>query len=128
MENLSESTVLEPVMGKELSSLEYESLNEQLHHAIVALKDQKQRDFVVKRHDMRTPVTLRTPTVASVPAREERIASFFEQTRKRWKFMLTMEEAQRRIEARHLKMEENFGNRAPSESGGAKRRLRGPVS
>jgi len=49
---VSEFISREPVLGKELSSIHPESLEIQLHRAMAALKDQQQRHFVAKRHDL----------------------------------------------------------------------------
>jgi hypothetical protein len=122
--SVTESTVLEPVMGKELSNVHFESLSEQLHHAMVALKDQKQREFVAKRHDLRIPMTLRTPNVSDMPCGPKRIATYVKQMRERWPFILAVAEAQQRIEKRQQDLERRFGQIARDEAATAKRRIR----
>ncbi len=122
-EATSEFVSREPVLGKELSSLHPESLEIQLHRAMAALKDQQQRHFVAKRHDLANPLTLVTPTVRDSPAGEARIARYVELTKQRWNFVLSVSEAQARISARQDGLEKRFRVLANNEPATTRRQI-----
>jgi len=52
-------------MGKELSSVQYRSIDEQLFRAMQTLFDQKDRNFAIRFHGgPKAPLFVTTPTVA----------------------------------------------------------------
>jgi len=58
---------LVPVLGKELSHVQFQSLEEQNFRTMAVLFDQQQRQGVVRLVGMTTPVSIRTPDVPKVP-------------------------------------------------------------
>jgi hypothetical protein len=63
---------LTPVLGKELSHVQFRSLDEQLFRAMAVLFDQKQRQGVARLVGMNAPASIYTPTVLDVPHSAER--------------------------------------------------------
>jgi hypothetical protein len=100
----STSPILIPQMGKELSSVQFESLEEQLFRAMGKLHDQEQRHFVTRFVGSRIPRSVRTPTVYPMPANKEMIEKFTQKLFRRLDFALLRGEADRAIERRDKKV------------------------
>jgi len=97
-ESTTTTTVLVPELGKELSQVQFRSLEEQLHFSMKALFDQKQRHCVVRIADrMKAPVTLVTPNVDSAFVSPARIERYLNEAYKRWPFFLPMSEATKKL-------------------------------
>jgi hypothetical protein len=95
------STVLIPELGKELSHVQFKSLEEQLHGAMMSLFDQKQRYCVVRVADrMKAPVSLRTPDVKPAEVKESKINQYILGAYKMWPFFLPMTEAIKKLATR----------------------------
>lgn len=60
-----------PVLGKELSHVQFRSLEEQLFRALAVLVDQQQRHAVARLVGMSAPVSIATPAVDHVPISKE---------------------------------------------------------
>jgi hypothetical protein len=99
-------TILKPVFGEELSSVQYRSLDEQLFKAMAVLHDQKQRHGVVKLVGSSRPVKLVTPTVEQYPTSKEMAASFLTSVYEKLPFALPSAEADKQIKERQLKIAE----------------------
>jgi len=95
---------LRPVMGKELSSVQFRSLEEQLFRAMAALHDQTQRHGVARLVGMRTPATVVTPTVERTPANAKMVSSFLTRSYKKLPFALPSAEAQKVILEREQRL------------------------
>ena len=67
-----------PVFGKELSHVQFRSLEEQLFRAMAVLFDQQQRQGVARLVGMSAPVSLYTPIVGSVPSSEKTSTAFID--------------------------------------------------
>ncbi len=97
----SKQEALVPVLGKEMNSVEYRSLDEQLFLAMAMLFDQRERHFVVRIGDrMRVPVALKTPTVRDGAATPERVERYADACRRMWPFFLHATEAKERLARR----------------------------
>jgi hypothetical protein len=72
----SSSPMLMPIIGKELSHVQFENLDEQLFRAMAVLHDQKQRQCVVRTADMKAPVSLFTPFVKEALGKGEWIERY----------------------------------------------------
>ena len=105
-EGESEVPMLIPQMGKELSSVQFEPLEEQLFRAMASLFDQEQRRFCTRIVGSRTPVSVATPLVRPVPASKERIEKYVLKLLRRQPFALLRGEAERAILRREKKIAE----------------------
>jgi len=116
---MSETEVpfLRPVMGKELSSVQFRPLEEQLFRAMAVLHDQKQRHAVARIVGMRAPVTIVTPTVEKTPADAKMERSFLTRQYKKLPFALPTNEAHTAIADRERKIAEGLskGMSEPTE-------------
>jgi hypothetical protein len=104
VEGETESTMLIPEFGKELASLEFEPLEEQLFRAMGALHDQAQRHFVTRLVGSRIPLAVRTPTVDPPIATREFVEKFTTKLLRRLTFVALRSEADRAIELRDKKI------------------------
>src|ERR1017187_3127452 len=101
-ESESETTtpVLIPVMGKELSHVQFRTLEEQLFRSMAVLFDQKQRQGVARLVGMSAPVSLYTPEVVPTPGNAERTKKYVDSRYKLLEFALSGSEAQKQLAAR----------------------------
>lgn len=121
-ESYSESTtttrtpMLMPIMGKELSSVQFESLEEQMFRAMAVLFDQAQRHAVVRLDGMKRPVSIQAPNVpdsfSSATAREEMRQHYLS----RWPFVLSAEESRKRLEARDRHLQDEIAGGPPAKT------------
>src|ERR1019366_1214221 len=74
--SVTHGTVLIPQMGKELSHVQFRSLEEQLFRAMAALFSQPERQAVVRLLGMRAPVTIQTLPIKSQIIRRDRINAY----------------------------------------------------
>ena len=100
----AEVPFLRPVMGKELSSVQFRPLEEQLFRAMAVLHDQKQRHCVARLMGAPGPVTLVTPTIQSTPADQKMEKSFLTRKYKKLPFALPSAEAHKAIADREQRM------------------------
>ena len=96
----SEVPFLRPVMGQELSSVQFRPLEEQLFRAMAVLHDQEQRHGVARLLGMKAPVTVVTPKVEKKPADAKMVKSFLTRSYKKLPFALPSTEADRQIKDR----------------------------
>ena len=68
--------ILVPQFGKELSSRQYESLDEQIFRAMAVLHDQEQRHCIVRGVGMKAPVVVQTPFIEKRIVRPERVREY----------------------------------------------------
>lgn len=109
-EGLSESetvsSMLIPIMGKEVSHIQFRSLEEQLHAAMAALFDQEQREGAVRLVGMKAPVSIQTPTTPTVKLPPERMKRYVSALLEKWDFALPAAEAREALESRTKAVEE----------------------
>ena len=101
-ESESETTTstLIPIMGQEVSSIQYRSLDEQLERAMAVLFDLKERQCVARCADSKVPVSLFTPTVESVPHSPELREKYWKKLMDKWDFALPFSTAQAQLDER----------------------------
>lgn len=116
----STGSVLIPEFGKELSHVQFRSLDEQLFRAMATLFDQKQRQGVARLVEMSAPVSMFTPTINPVPKSAERIERYTQKLLAKLDFALPIAEAQKRIANR----EQSIAAAIAGEPVSAKRRLK----
>jgi hypothetical protein len=92
-ESTTTSSVLIPIMGKEISHVQFRSLEEQHFRAMAALFGQPQRQAVVRLLGMKAPVTIRTLDIRPQFIRRERISAYASELYRTWDFCLTQQEA-----------------------------------
>jgi hypothetical protein len=104
-ESVTRSSILVPVMGQELSSVQYRSTDEQLFRAMQQLFDQKDRHFVIRYHGgPRAPVFVKTPTVTDSHTHTTRLAAYRQKLLEKLPFALPMSEAMKRVGQREQKL------------------------
>jgi hypothetical protein len=114
--------VFKSIMGKELSSVQFRPLEEQMHRAMAALFDQKQRHGVARLVGMRAPVNIVTPTVEKKPASKQMTTSFLTRLYEKLPFALPSAEAHKHIADRQQKISAGLP-RATAEPIAVKRRI-----
>jgi hypothetical protein len=123
-ESETESSMLIPVMGKELAHVQFRSLEEQLFRSMAVLFDQHERHGVARLVGMHAPVSLVTPTVHKMPSSVERKTSFLARCNEKLPFALSGAAAQKQLDARKSTFTDNLFREAANEPVTAKRRLR----
>lgn len=123
-ESSTESTVLMPVFGEELSHVQFRSLEEQLFRSMAVLFDQQQRQGVARIVGMNAPVSIFTPEVVSVPSSPERTKRFLEKHYQKWPFSLTREQAEKKLSERASTFTDELFKEANQEPVATKRRIR----
>lgn len=99
-ESESQVPVMVPMFGKELSSVQFEPLEEQLFRAMAVLFDLKQRQCVARIVESNKPVMLHTPIVQSYPHDPERVRGYTESLMTKWGFILPGKAAQKALDDR----------------------------
>jgi len=99
-ESSSEVPVWIPVFGKELSGVQFLSIDEQRFLAEQRIMLQKNRHATARFVEMDVPVALRTSDVAEIPASEETILEYRLEQLAKWSFMLSYEDAHQALEKR----------------------------
>jgi hypothetical protein len=93
-ESTTEAPMLMPVMGEELSSVQYRSIDEQLFRAMAALFEQGQRRCVARIGDrMNSPVMLEIPFIKDPPPSPERTERYLTQKYHEWPFFVPLLDA-----------------------------------
>lgn len=102
----SESVVpfVRNIFGKELSSVQFRSIEEQVYRAMATLYDQKQRHGVCKLVGMRAPVNIVTPLVEKKPTTKRMVDLFLTHKYEKLPFALRSEEAHKQITERQQKI------------------------
>jgi len=92
--------MLVPHMGRELSSVENESIEDQLFRAMSALSDQQQRHFIARVVGERIPLSVKTPTLTLPAYNAEAIEEFTQRQLAKWPFAIPAERAAMQIAER----------------------------
>lgn len=116
-------TSLEPVMGKELSSVQFRSLEEQRFKAMQALSSQDQRYGVAKMLGQNVPVSFKTPNVVSCPVKQEHRDEFLERAIAKLPFAIKAQDALRHVEERVIEVREMLRVGLSEEPTEGRRRL-----
>ncbi|HKW29859.1 MAG TPA: hypothetical protein VJT54_11015, partial [Verrucomicrobiae bacterium] len=107
-ETESQSSILIPIMGKELAHVQFRSLDEQIFRSMAVLFDQKERHGVARIVGMSAPVSIVTPEVHKMPASAERTKKFLERHYAKLPFALSGDQARKEIADREQKMTVEF--------------------
>jgi hypothetical protein len=118
---------LVPVLGKELSHVQFRSLEEQLFRAMAVLFDQKQRQGVARLVGMNAPVSLFTPLIEPVPSSPERLKRYLGRCYEKLPFALTGSDAHKQVADRSANFAEELLKEAADEVGNNKRQIQKPI-
>lgn len=99
-ESETQVPMLIPIMGQELSSIQYRSLEEQLERAMAVLFDLENRQCVARCADSKVPVSLFTPDVETFPESRELEELYWGKLMKKWDFALPYADARANLEDR----------------------------
>ncbi len=126
-ESETSSPMLIPVIGKELSHVQFRSLEEQLFRAMAVLFDQQQRQGVARLVGMSAPVSLHTPTISKKPTSKAMVDGYIAALMEKIPFALSGIEAQKRLKDRKANFSEMLLKQSvATEPATAKRKLKGP--
>ena len=103
-ESETESSVLIPVMGKELAHVQFRSLEEQLFRSMAVLFDQQERHSVARMVGMSAPVSIVTPEVHQMPSTPERKKRFLDRCYAKLPFALPSSQAHKVVVDREQQM------------------------
>jgi hypothetical protein len=103
-ESITETPVDVPVLGQELSSVQFRSIEEQVFRAMQRLFLQQDRQCAARLVGRQTPVFLQTFDVHPALATGERVMRYRQQLIERWPFYLPFREAMRRISEREQRL------------------------
>ena len=106
----TDSPVLIPVMGKELSHIQFRNLEEQLFRAMAALFDLTERQAVVRMKGMKVPVSVFSKFIKPSYASKERIDKYRLNYLKKWDFAIPGPEAINNLKLRQEYFEKNLLN------------------
>lgn len=123
-ESETHTPTLIPVLGKELSHVQFRSLDEQLFRSMAVLFDQQQRQGVARLVGMSAPVSLYTPTIDKMPSSPERTKGFIESRYKTLPFALPMDKAQKQLADRAANFTDSVIKEMAGEVAALKRRIR----
>jgi len=112
-----------PVLGKELSHVQFRSLEEQLFRSMAVLFDQKQRQGVARLVGMNAPVSIKTPDVAKMPGSADRTRRYIAGLCAKLPFVLPSAEANKLIENRAATLGDDLIDGAGGEPTTAKRKI-----
>jgi hypothetical protein len=116
--------MLVPVMGEELSHVQFRSLEEQLFRAMAVLFDQEQRQGVARLVGMSAPVSIFTPEVERKPGSEKRTKAFLAKCYAKLPFAVPAQQAREQVERRAETFAATLLDEAAGEPKTAKRRIR----
>jgi hypothetical protein len=123
-ESETQSSVLIPVIGKELTHVQFRSLEEQLFRSMAVLFDQQQRQGVARIVGMSAPVSIVTPEVLKMPSSPERTKKFLDWHYEKLPFALPSGQAEKQIAERAEKFADELFKEAAQEPAASKRKIR----
>lgn len=115
---------LVPVLGKELSHVQFRTLDEQLFRSMAVLFDQKERHGVARLVGMSVPASIQTPTVHKMPKNEKRTKDYLERCYHKLPFALSSTKAHEQLEARSEMLADTLIKDVAGKSVVAKRKIR----
>jgi hypothetical protein len=123
-ESVSYVPTLVPVLGKELSHVQFRSLEEQVFRSMAVLFDLQERHAVCRLAGMKAPASIRTPTIESVPGSPEYTKKYLESVYKSLSFALPGADARAKLLARAEGLAKELLANSP-EPKTARRQIRG---
>jgi hypothetical protein len=119
----TKSTILKPIMGEEVSSVQFRKLDDQLYRAMAALHDQDQRCGVARLIGSKAPVNVQTPLIEKPITSKEMASDFLIRTYKKLPFALQSEKVHKLIEEREQKIVSGSLHHADAEPIATKRKI-----
>jgi hypothetical protein len=113
-----------PVLGKELSHVQFRSLDEQLFRSMAVLFDQKERQGVARLVGMNAPVSLYTPTIQKMPGSDARIKTYLDSRYEKLPFALSSTKASKQLEERAENLADSLFKEIAEEPVVQKRKIR----
>ncbi len=86
-----------PVLGKEVSSVQFRSIEEQVFRAMAVLSEQQERFFTARSVAMKAPVTVRSPDIGPVPGSPERTIQYLTESYAKIPFALPGDVAKKQL-------------------------------
>ena len=123
-DSVSHVPTIVPVLGKELSHVQFRSLEEQMFRSMAVLFDQQQRQGVARLVGMNAPVSLHTPTIEKLPGSQERTAKFLAGCYGKLPFALPASEARKQLAERATNLGPALLKQNLGEPETTKRRIR----
>jgi len=114
---------LVPVLGKELSHVQFRSLEEQLFRSMAVLFDQKERHGVARLVGMSVPAAIQTPTVNKMPKNDERTKKFLDRCYKKLPFALPSAKAYEQLESHSKGLQDSLIKEIAGNAVVAKRKI-----
>ena len=103
--SVTRSLVSVPIMGEEVSSVQYRPIDEQIFRAMQTLFDQKDRHFAIRFHDgPKAPLFVQTPTVPPASISQKYVEEYRHRLLSDLSFALPMYEAAKRLSLREHKL------------------------
>lgn len=113
-----------PVIGKELSHVQFQSLEEQLFRAMAVLFDQQERFNTTRLVGMKAPVSLRTPDVKASPGSPARTKAYLAKCYAQLPFALPAAQARQLVIERASKFGADLVKASTHEPTTTKRKIR----
>ncbi len=120
-ETESRFPVLIPILGQELSHVQFRDLDEQLFRAMAVLFDQQQRQFVTRLVGMKSPASVFTPFVKEAISKPERIERYTNLLLGKLNFVKPMSKVKEELKQRERNFSENFAQATQKEPSTSKR-------
>jgi len=106
--SVTSSTMLIPQMGREISHVQFRSLEEQLFRSMAALFSQPPRHAVVRLLGMRAPVTIQTLPIPPQFVRPGCVAAYLARQYAKWDFCMLRQQAMRAVAERDNRFLQSF--------------------
>jgi hypothetical protein len=113
-----------PVMGKELTQVQFRSLQEQLFRCMAALFEQKQRHAIARLVGTSVPVSIVTPDVRDYPATPRMVAAYLNRRYRKLPFALRGADAHAQITDTARNFADSVFNDSAAEPQTARRTLK----
>jgi hypothetical protein len=118
-----QSKVMIQEFEKELASVQFCSIEEQLARAQRILYDQQQRQCMVRLAESRVPAALYTPTITTRPVSAKQIERYVSRRLGKWKFALTATQASEALAAKEADIRQRLAVEGDGEPQTARRRI-----
>jgi hypothetical protein len=122
-ESVARVPFMVPKFGKELSSRQFEPLEEQIFRAMAVLHDQKQRHSVARIVGSKGPAVVQTPTIKSPPGSEVRTKEYLARCYARLPYAVRSALAKKQLENRAATVVEEITKKKPGEPSSSGRRV-----
>lgn len=118
------SSVLLPIMGKELSSVQFRTIEEQIFRAMAVLFDQKERHGVARLVGSNLPISIYTPNVQKMPGKSAYATRYIEKCYEKLPFARRTADVQKQLAIRDETFVDLILNAQKVAPISAKRRIR----